>query len=88
MNLIQNPEVESLFLGFKIIDISEEFGKIVIYILIIQNLDTITEEQVKGFLVMKFDDNSSQKSDAWEDELGEVVEVDNQELEALEKDVD
>jgi hypothetical protein len=37
---------------------------------------------------MKFDDNSSQKSDAWEDDLGEVVEVDNQELEALEKDVD
>jgi hypothetical protein len=35
MNLIQNPEVESLFLGFKIIDISEEFGKIVIYIVII-----------------------------------------------------
>lgn len=88
MNLIQNPEVESLFLGFKIIDISEEFGKIVIYIVIIQNLETITEEQVKGFLVMKFDDNSSQKSDAWEDDLGEVVEVDNQELEALEKDVD
>lgn len=42
-----------------------------------QNFDTITEEQVKGFLVLKFDDNASQKSDAWEDDLGEVVEVDN-----------
>ncbi|CAD8046493.1 unnamed protein product [Paramecium primaurelia] len=80
MNLIQNQDIIEEYKQYNVIDVSEEFEKI--------NLNTITEEQVKGYLIMKFDDTGSQKSDAWEDDLGEVVEVDNQELEALEKEVD